>query len=311
MTIHFDIKALIANLPEQARRTVLYGLVGSFNARIIGAASRMVDAIKRNDSDVGTEIKNDFSLTQEAAALAVQSGNSYNTFEDLVVLNALRDDYQALLALEVNDKDVLPFGDTLKFMTSGEVRAMPKEVLEQLATALDCGITAQDLARLNAMDQTQQRAQMAAKSHDIMDIVMALPRPGDIGYVDYDDNTDMFDALSPTGQESVMNKLAESLNKARDNVLLAIMRRSRGASLSDIPLINAAMKEVDVATRNAGLTDKQEEAHKADTVAQHNERLAAKLNTEQVCEILAANKPAKAPRQRKLQRPKTGEVVTA
>lgn len=272
MTVHIDIKTIANNLPEQAKRTVLYGIVGSLNARIIGASSRIVQAIERNDSDVSTEVVNGFAKTAEDAMLRAESGTGHNSWHDLLWLSALRDDYREMLALEVNDNEVLPFGDTMKFMTSGEVRAMPKEVLEGLAAALDCGITAEDLARLNSIDQAQQRAALAAKRHDIMQVIQSLPRPGDIGFL-YDEDTDMFDRLSHDTQVSVASKLCDSLNKARDNALLAVMRRSRGASLSDIPLINAAIKEVELALKNAEgrlpakvneeINQQNEEAHKA------------------------------------------------
>ena len=298
MTVHIDIKNIIANLPEQARRTLLYGIVGSLNARIIGAASRIVLAIERNDSDVSTEVVNDFAKTAEDAKLRAELGTGHNTWHDTLWLNAMRDDYREMLALEVNDNEVLPFGDTMKFMTSGEVRAMPKEVLEGLAAALDCGITAEDLARLNSIDQAQQRAALAAKRHDIMHVIHALPRPGDLGFL-YDDDTDFFDHLSHDTQISVASKVADSLNKARDNALLAVMRRSRNATLSDIPLINAAIKEVELALKNAEgrlpvkvdeeINRQNEEAHKA-----HLAELAAK----------AAPK-----KQTKRIRAKTGEVA--
>ena len=103
-------------------------------------------------------------------------------------------------------------------------------------------------------------------------MIQSLPRPGDIGFL-YDEDTDFFDRLSHDTQISVAGKVADSLNKARDNALLAVMRRSRNASLSDIPLINAAIKEVELALKNAEgrlpvkvdeeTNRKNEEAHKA------------------------------------------------
>ena len=295
MSVNICIKSILANLPEQAKRSVLYGIVGSLNARIIGAAARIVQQIERRDGDVSSEICNEFACTAEAASFASESGHTHDQWLDLLNLASMRDDYQQVLALEVNDKDVLPFSDTMKFMTSGEVRRQNIDELKALAEALDCGITAEDLQRLSAFDQVEQRAKLAAKSHDIMSIVMALP------FTDSDVEHEAFDKLSEQAQLSITHKLVDSLNKARDNALLAVMRRSRGASLSDIPLINAALKEVDVILRNAegGLPAEREEAIKAEVIAKHEEHKA---------EAAKAAAPAKPPR--KLSRPKTGETST-
>lgn len=251
--MYLAIKELINNLPEQARQSMLYSMVGSLNARIIGMASRIVDAIKRDDSDVSTEIGNGFSVTQDRARAQAETGAVHNMFTDLVWLSRLREEYHAQLMLDTNqaNPNLLSFGETLSFMTKGDVRQKHSDTeLALIAEAFDCGITAEDLKRINTLDQLQQRAEMAAKSHDILALVHGIPTPWDMD-LEYADEDDVFDRLSPDMQLALAHKVADALNSVRDKAMLAFMRRSRGASLSDIPLINAAMKEVAVAISNA------------------------------------------------------------
>ena len=60
MTTKIDIIETINNLPVNARTTVLYALVGSLNARLIGASQRIVQFLDRNDGDVHEEINSQF-----------------------------------------------------------------------------------------------------------------------------------------------------------------------------------------------------------------------------------------------------------
>ncbi|WP_018609520.1 hypothetical protein [Uliginosibacterium gangwonense] len=296
MSINLDLTTLIMALPEQAQRTVLYGLVGSLNARVIGSCARIVQYVEREGSDVSTEIVNGFAKTAEDARLRADLGTGHDTWLELLDTVALRDNLHALLASVVNDDEVLPYSGTLAFMTSGEARVPNKEQLDALVAALATpGLTAEVVTTVYKAEVARQRAEMAAKSHSIMDVLTALPYPED-----YDEETDYFCRLPHLTQLAITNKALDALNKARNNVVVGMLQRRSSANIGDIPLINAAMGEVDVALRNAdsGLDNTTAQQIAEQQVAEHKKAVRRS----------AAAKKAAATR--KLTRCKTGETAT-
>lgn len=261
--MHFNLKDLIGDLPEQARRTALYSLVGSLNARVIGACSRVVQYIEREGHDVHTEIVNDFAKTREDASLRAASGTGHNTWLELLDVVALRNELRTWLTGVVNDDAVLPYSATMSFMTSGDVRKPPKEVVEALAIAI--GLDADTINSIYTMDAARQRSEMAAKSDSIMQVVFALPEREE----------DTFDLLSSTTQIALANKLSSALNKARNDVVVGMLNRRSTAVMGDIPLINAAMAEIDVVIRNSesGLSGEMAQEIAEQTVAEYKERV--------------------------------------
>lgn len=288
----FCIYTFLDNLPQRARESVLYGVVGSLNARLIGAAQRIVQFAARKDVDIESLINNQFATYAEDAAARAELGTGHNVWHELLWIAALRDDLRDKLALLVNDDSVLPLGDTLSFMAGGTVRVRPQAEYDALATALGNikGLDGKALESIARMDAARSKAELAALASDTLTVVMALPRPGDVGFIYDQDNADFFGKLTEDTQRSIVEKLATSVEKARDNAVLAFMQRRRDAMLSDIPLITAAMSEVEAALNTPRISEEEVQALAEKHKAEHKAR---------------TSKP------RKLQRPKTGEVALA
>lgn len=245
----FCLYTFIDKLPQRAKESVLYGVVGSLNARLIGAAQRIVQFAQRKDVDIETLINNDFATYAEDAAARAELGTGHNAWHEVLWLAALRDDLRETLADLVNDNSVLPFSDTLAFMAGGSVRVRPQAEYDALATALGNikGLDGKALESIARMDAARSKAELAAQASDTLTVVMALPRPGDIGFTYDQDECDFFGKLTHETQTAIVEKLCGSVERARDAAVLAFMQRRRDASLADIPLITAAMDEVNAA----------------------------------------------------------------
>lgn len=288
----FCLYTFIDNLPQRAKESVLYGVVGSLNARLIGAAQRIVQFAQRNDVDIESLINNDFATYAEDAAARAELGTGHNTWHELLWIAALRDDLREKLADLINDNSVLPFGDTLAFMAGGQVRVRPQAEYEALAVALGNikGLDGKALESIARMDAARSKAELAAQASETLSVVMALPRPGDIGFIYDQDECDFFGKLTHETQLAIVEKLAASVERARDAAVLAFMQRRRDASLADIPMITAAMEQVNAALNEPRISAEQVQALQDQHTAEHK---------------------AKARKPRKLVRPKTGETALA
>lgn len=313
----FCLYTFLDKLPQRARESVLYGVVGSLNARLIGAAQRIAQFAARKDVDIESLINNQFATYAEDAAARAELGTGHNMWHELLWIAALRDDLRDQLALLVNDDSVLPLSDTLAFMAGGTVRVRPQVEYDNLAAALGNikGLDSKALEAMARMDAARSKAELAAQASEVLTIVMALPRPGDVGFVYDQDNVDFFSKLTEDTQRSIVEKLEMSVTNARDNAVRAFMQRRRNATLTDIPLLTAAMEEVSHALDERGISDKEVQAI-ADAGADErrekarlNQAIAAGEKLSANDKLLAKSLGISVPR--KLQRVKTGEVATA
>ena len=243
--LNIDINETIDNLPEQARTTVLYSLVGSLNTRMIGGAQRIVNTCDKLGEDVHGEINEGFLATaHESAALA--SNGSDDWFATLRVLNHLRNHLKLKLATTLNqpEEEVLPISGTLNFMTESPAKPLPKEVVDELVAALGIeGLDAATIQQVDKLDKSQRKAALIAIKERVLDVALQLP--GDAP------DESAFDHLSNDVALRILDKMNDALNKARNDAVLAILRRSSRANLGDIPMIQAAIKEVTAAIHEA------------------------------------------------------------
>lgn len=235
---------LINSLPNNAKASALYGIVGSLNASILYGAQFIVRQCDANGEDVHEEIGNDFPRTRYEAEQAAKQGQMHDRFKDLQAMVAFRDEMHAKL-MEVRNaaEEVLPLHATLQFLTTA-VRDIPKEQIEDLVTALGIdGLNADDIRTVYKADAELRRGELAATSERVLSVALAIPATEGL------DGTSAFDALSAAKQNSLWCKLEAALNKARNNVVVGMLNR-RIVDLGDIPLINAALSEVKTMIRN-------------------------------------------------------------
>ncbi len=244
--LNIDLNDTINNLPEQARTTVLYSLVGSLNTRIIGGAQRIVQACDKTGEDIHAEINEGFPCTAHESHALSEHGTQDDWFATLRVVNSLRAHLRLVLATTLNQEedDVLPLAGTLKFMTEGDIKLMPKEMIEELVNALGIeGLDVETIQSVDKMDKAARRAQLFAIRERVLDVATQLPG---------DDPDEMaFDHLPQEVAIRILQKMNDALNKARNGSVLAFVRRSAKANIGDIPLIQAAIKEVTAVIKEA------------------------------------------------------------
>lgn len=234
---------LIDSLPNNAKATALYSIVGSLNASILYGAQFIARSCDAHGEDVHEEIGNDFPRARYEAQQAAKQGQMHDRFVDLQAMVAFRDELHTKLMEARNAaEEVLPLHATLQFLTTA-VRDVPKEQIEELVNALGIeGLNTDDIRSVYKLDAELRRAELAATSERVLSVAMAIPPlPG------VEDNA--FDALSSTKQNALWCKLETALNKARNNVVVGVLNR-RTVDLGDIPLINDALKEVKTMIRN-------------------------------------------------------------
>ena len=256
--LNIDINETIANLPEQARTTVLYSLVGSLNTRIIGGAQRIVRACDKNGEDIHAEINEGFVCTAHESHALSELGTQDDWFATLRIVNHLRAHLRVALACTLNqeEEDVLPLAGTLKFMTEGDIKLMPKEMIEELVNALGIeGLDVETIQSVDKIDKATRRAELFAIRERVLDVATTLP--GD------DPDETAFDQLPQELAIRILQKMNDALNKARNDAVLAFVRRSSKANIGDIPLIQAAIKEVTAVIKEAQEVDVDvQHAHK-------------------------------------------------
>lgn len=287
--LNIDINNTVANLPEQARTTVLYSLIGSLNTRLIGGAQRIVTNCDKNGEELHAEINEGFPCTSHEAAAMAELGTGYNWFAVLHDINALRLHLRMQLAQTINqtEEDVLPLAGTLKFMTEGDIKLLPKEMIEELVNAL--GIDGLDVAtvqEVDRLDKTMRRAQLFAMRDRVLDVVLQLP--GD------EPDEHAFDHLPHEIAVRILEKMRSALNKARNDAVLAFVRRSSRADIGDIPLIQAAIKEVDAVLKEARDIDPLVHEHVAANVVKPPKKASGKKRqvTVDQADLAAAYHPA-------------------
>lgn len=238
---------IIASIPEQAQRSVLFSLVGSLNASVIGSAQRIAAVAER---------------TAPLVELTVGEVKRLVSHEDdMIMINAQRTARCAsnlraqLQALTNNDED----GDllsTLSFMTKPSAKTFDPQLINEVMKA--AGIDGVDPKLINAMNRASavQRAERLAKQQGsiewVIDHVLTSRGWDELVPSEYgatidciEDNEDDIESLSADMQARLHDKLHSALNKARDTAVLGVLNRDRRYSLGDLPLIAQAIKDVD------------------------------------------------------------------
>ena len=242
------MKNIIANLPDQAKRSVLFSLVGSLNASIVGQASSVASRLARDDQDFRdleprdvVHMMNDIDDSQSALLTARRT---------LRVRHALH----AQLVEVSNKEEDGALSSTIDFMTNPpKGRKIDTEMLKAALEA--AGLAAVDpkhFEALQKMNDVQRAERLAAQRGAIEWIIEHVfdgrgydtydERDGTPKFVDESDN-DELSALPEEQQQRLQEKMLSALNKARDNTVLGVLNRDRRYTFGNLPLIAAAIRE--------------------------------------------------------------------
>ena len=235
---------IINTLPEQAKRSVLFSLVGSLNASVVGTSASIAARLSKDDYDFrDLEPRDVISMLNDPD----QSGSALITARRTArVAQALRDQ---LIALSNNDEDGA-LSTTIDFMTKPSARKLDAELLKTVLEA--AGIEGVDPAHFAAMQKMSdvQRAERLAAQRGHIEWLIEHVITGR-GYHDesttIDDETGREDIedLPEEQRERLYDKFLMALNKARDNTVLGVLNRDRRYTMGDLPLISAAIKDAE------------------------------------------------------------------
>lgn len=242
---------IIDTLPDQAKRTVLFSLVGSLNASIVGTASSIVARLSRGDYDFRELEARDVVLLlnemDDRADLVL------NTRRTVRVAQALRDQ---LIGLSNNDEDGA-LSSTLDFMSKASAKPIDVKLLK--ATLEAAGIEGVDTAHFEAMNKISA-AQRAARLSEqrgaiewLIEHVLTARGFEERVETEYGSNIVMHDesdadeieCLSSEHQEKMYDKLQNAISRARDAAVMGVLNKDRRYTFSDLSLISAALKDAE------------------------------------------------------------------
>lgn len=283
-----NTQQIIDSLPEQAKRDVLFALVGSLNASIIGTASSVASRLERGDTpvhelevrDVETMLSDDDVLPRTRRMMRVASN--------------LRDQ---LLAVSNDDAAGALYG-TLDFMTSPNRSARKLDTDLFNAVMESAGLKGMDINHFQALSNLNdaQRAERLASQRGViewlLDNVLSSYSHSDIDDkgrpITVDDSEDnMIEYLHAEAKDRLFQKIVKSLERSRDNTIVAVLNRDTRYTLSDIPLIAGALEDAklldahndddyDLNLSNGGVAPNKETKYRAEKIGDAVRELATR-----------------------------------
>lgn len=230
---------VIDMLPEQAKRDVLFSMVGSLNASLVGTASSIASRLERE----GYELK-ELSVRDVEQLLSDPDSTDATLTEarKLVrVATGLRDQ----LIAAGNDSNLGYIYDTLEFMTKPSKRGLDAELLEAtLAAANIKNVNLKHFAQLHAMNAAQRAARLASQRGMIewlLEHVMSVSHSVDGDRYDREEVTETIEDLGIDARARLYGKLVTATNRARDNAVLGVLNRDRRHSLGDLMFVAEAI----------------------------------------------------------------------
>ena len=245
----FDV---INDLDNAARIPALRALTHSAMAKCIGAIRQHLREQERNerpedpsgftevpsvdrramqDLDMRNQVdENERSVEEIARAMGF--GENVPAIKQASILHAVYDWANGELQTLITSKWDAPLSldGMLKFMTE-KAQPLDKALVKALAVAAN---TSEDTIRqLHELQEMRDREKLKEL---LPTIVLTFNGFGENGYEDSASD------LPTIAQHQMGVKLVESLNKARDNVMMRVMRSRRLIDLASIPLIEEGVK---------------------------------------------------------------------
>lgn len=254
------IQSILETLPEQAKRSVLYSLVGSINASLVSTAQSVVSRLERDDYTV-------LELTpQDVETLLSEADERTELLTNARRLARVGMTLRDALVYVANDGRQGAISATLDYMTRPDnTRKLDENLLLRTMAAAGITMNEDDIKSINALNTLNQvrRAENIAKQRGsiewIIDQVFVPPTTTETMYEDqeHEDGT-MFgvpvetlhdvdvqlEELPEDVRERLFAKVLVALNKARDVAILGVMQSDRRYSFADLPLIAAAIADV-------------------------------------------------------------------
>jgi hypothetical protein len=225
---NFNLIEFVDALPSNVKQQVLFSLVGSVNASLIGTAQSIVRRLTVDGHDL-----NDigpFEVEQLLQGPDLVNGTSYARN-----VNALAQHWRDNLVALTDQSDAGSLGGTIDFMISSP-RQLDERLLE--ATLAAAGLQGVEPGLIKAKHdvlQKQRSERLAQQRGHIEWIIEQALSP---------DDEPEFCSLSDEQQLALIEKLATALERTRDSAVIGVLNRDRRWTFGDLPIIAAAINEV-------------------------------------------------------------------
>ena len=246
---------IIDQLPNQAKRDVLFSLVGSLNASIVGTASSVVSRIDRGDVPLHELEVRDIELLMAEGDDRSDILNNVRTATRTA--QNLRDQ---LLALS-NDDTAGALDGTLAFMTvpPKQARAINEKLFEALmADAGMEGITIKDFQTADMLQSAQRAERLAGQRGSIEWIIehvfnsnshMTVGEDGKPLEID-DRESNTVECLPSEARERIYDKMRKTLERARTNTVRGVLFNDNRYEYGDIAILRAAIDDAKLLDAN-------------------------------------------------------------
>ena len=233
----FDV---INDLDNTAKVPALRAVVHSSMAKCIGAIRQHLREQERTQRDTDSDVtaldqRNQFDENQrsvEEISRAMGFGNEMPAIKQASILHAVYDWANVQLMTIITSKWDAPLtlDDMLTFMTS-KAQPLDKALVKALADAAKI-----DEKLIEQMHELQEMRDREKLKEMLPTIVNTFEGFGENGY------EDSMNDLPVIAQHQLGVKLVDALNKARDNVLMRVMRSRRISELASVPLVEEGIK---------------------------------------------------------------------
>lgn len=233
----FDV---INSLDNAARIPALRAVTHSAMAKCIGAIRqhlREQERTQRDEESAATALdqrngRDEDTRSVEEISRAMGFGANMPAIKQASILHAVYDWANSELMTAITSKGDMPLSldGMLVFMTE-KAQPLDKALVKALADA--ARIDEKTIMTLHELQQLKDRENLKAL---IPTIVLTFNGFGENGY------EDSAAEMPVIAQHQMGVKLVESLNKARDNVLMRVMRSRRLTDLASVPLIEEGVK---------------------------------------------------------------------
>ncbi len=263
---------VIDNLPDIAKRNVLYSLVGSLNASIIGTASSVATRLGRqlqSENPHGTREDNNFveldarDVVDMLNEMDDRSDLLLNTRRTVRVAQALRDQLVALSNIQGDGS----IDSTMEFMLDGKAKPFDQALLKIILKEAEMDIDPKLMESMNQLDAAQRAANLSTQRGSIEWLIEhVFTSNGDDelittthgGYMQHkSDNSDHIESLSSEMVRRMYEKIISAIDRARTVAVMGVLKRDRRFTLGDVSLLTASYKEAMLLDAHAAPTLQQ------------------------------------------------------
>lgn len=241
----FDVVEYVGELPPAIRRNVLFSLVGSLNASLIGTAQTMIRRIEKDGETRIAEMSHN-EVEHMLTGPDWVEGTSYARNVNCIA-QRWRDDLVSL----TDQANAGALGETIDFMIKSP-RQLDDKLLVATLEAAGLSDVPTKLIKAKYDVQQQQKSEWLAEQRGHIEwlIDTALnPEHSRVdanlyGLVEGDYAEPDFFALSEQQQSALTEKLASALERTRDTAVIGVLNRDKRWTFGDLPIIGACINEV-------------------------------------------------------------------